>query len=569
MATKTTTEPSIHAHADLQNDALCGERRGTRRMTSQQADEVTCGRCKRLIEKAEASARNLTPGTAAAVDEVAAARKPAAENPEERASRETMERTTPEEAEEMAEKPLTSYRVRLAAIQNPDMKKRRLPKPSEIVVGSLEEASIALRAWIEEHSLGGGNMAPDAGMVFVNDLAKPSMHISYNGRAWSLHKGGERGPEIALGKSANLPPLEGDAKIAAEAQASLEEARAIVASRDETGAPKGEALPAKLAGLAALAETINETGVPPAAEPPPVYRFETRREGPSTITQAIRVETPADALDDPLSAEELAHGEEIGVSSIPIALWPGQTRVEACDWTPRVYRALVAVKETDIALEAVRKRVATAKKPSTQDRAREYLGKALEAHRLTSERLAAALASKEPEPVPPLSAAEAFGGISSEPEIVRGGSPDATAYASREHLLPPAEKDEQAGEIERSSAEALREEIAALSGKLAAAKKSLAAIEGRPARAPGEGPGRGGARTERLFFKVQLVAESTVRVAIEGKQGSVEDLSPVTHEGATALAKAYLAKHAGTPEEIGDKYVTLRYRLRKAIGTAQ
>lgn len=61
------------------------------------------------------------------------------------------------------------------------------PPPQEcnklVVISSLKEGSEVLRGWVNEHSLGGGNMSRRCGEV--REDSKIVARVSYNGRVWT------------------------------------------------------------------------------------------------------------------------------------------------------------------------------------------------------------------------------------------------------------------------------------------------------------------------------------------------------------------------------------------------
>ncbi len=74
--------------------------------------------------------------------------------------------------------------LKLKAWQNHDRGYQVLPKPFEVTVTTLKEASEAAREWIVANELGGGNV----GDLRVYEGKKLIALISYNGRVWTTEK---------------------------------------------------------------------------------------------------------------------------------------------------------------------------------------------------------------------------------------------------------------------------------------------------------------------------------------------------------------------------------------------
>ena len=76
------------------------------------------------------------------------------------------------------------FTVKLSACPNPDFPPRDdLPLPRLVKVGSLNEASRALRQFVEEHDLGGGECRD--GEVFDDSTGERVAMVSYNGKLWT------------------------------------------------------------------------------------------------------------------------------------------------------------------------------------------------------------------------------------------------------------------------------------------------------------------------------------------------------------------------------------------------
>ena len=81
------------------------------------------------------------------------------------------------------------YRIILRSVGNPDFGQdpyQPMSPTEEIMVDTLQQAAVAVRAYIERHDLGSGNFPTP--LVFKGDQVVA--RISYNGRIWLPPVGG-------------------------------------------------------------------------------------------------------------------------------------------------------------------------------------------------------------------------------------------------------------------------------------------------------------------------------------------------------------------------------------------